>query len=206
MTRTPLIQVAACARASAQLEVLRGVELDVQRGEVLVIIGPSGSRQVDACCAASTSWRVSGGRGRWFDDPLVGYRKDDAGRLRAAQRAQHRARVRARIGMVFQQFNLFPHMTVLENVMEGPVIVKNDARRAEAEARARDLLARGRPRRQARRLSARAVGRPAAARRHRPRAGDGARGHAVRRADLGARSRAGGRGARRHEARSPPRA
>ena len=109
------------------------------------------------------------------------------------------ARFRARIGMVFQQFDLFPHMTALQNVMSGPVIVKKMAQ-GEAEAIARELLAKVGLGGLHGALSARAVGRPAAARRHRPRPGDGARGHAVRRGDLGARSRAGGRGARRHEA------
>ena len=84
------------------------------------------------------------------------------------------ARFRARIGMVFQQFDLFPHMTALGNVMSGPVIVKK-MRQGEAEAIARDLLAKVGLGAFTDTLSARAVGRPAAARRHRARHGDGSR-------------------------------
>jgi hypothetical protein len=105
--------------------------------------------------------------------------------------------------MVFQNFNLFPHLTALENVIEAPVAVRGASREPEATGEARDLLARVGLSDKAERLSAPAFGRPAAARRHRPRAGAQAQGAALRRADLGARPRAGGRSAGRHQGARP---
>ena len=108
---------------------------------------------------------------------------------------------RARIGMVFQRFNLFAHLTVLENVTEAPIQVLGAAPDAGAQRRA-GASRQCRPQGQGRALSARAFRRPAAARRHRPGPGDGAAPDAVRRADLGARSRTGRRSAGNH---APPR-
>ena len=105
---------------------------------------------------------------------------------------------RRQIGMVFQQFNLFSHMTALENVMCGPGAGAEDTARPTALADAQATAGAGRPRRQGSLLSRTALGRPAAARGDRPRAGDASDGDAVRRADLGARSRDGGRGAAGH--------
>ena len=102
--------------------------------------------------------------------------------------------LRSRIGFVFQSFNLFPHLSVLDNIMLSPMRVlgvKRAAAREQGDAAARSR----RPGEQGRRLSGAAVGRPAAARRHRARAGDGAAGDAVRRADQRARPRDGRRGA-----------
>ena len=103
---------------------------------------------------------------------------------------------RAEIGMVFQHFNLFPHMTALENMIEAPVARRGIAAPTRARA-ALELLARVGLGRQGRRLPGAAVRRPAAARRDRAGAGDAAEADAVRRADLRARPRAGRRGARR---------
>ena len=104
-------------------------------------------------------------------------------------------RVRQRVGMVFQQFNLFPHMTALGNVMEGLRTVKRPGREPRPRARARDQLERVGLADKADTLPGAAVRRPEAARGDRPRAGDGARADAVRRAHFGARPGTGRRGA-----------
>ena len=139
MTETPLIRVRDLRKTFGKLEVLRGVSFDVQRGEVMAIIGPSGSGKSTLLRCLNFLEEYEAGE-VLFDSTLVGYRKDAAGRLRPDSERNIR-RVRARMGMVFQSFNLFPHKTVLENVTEGPVIVQR-APRAEAEERARALIAR----------------------------------------------------------------
>ena len=138
--------------------------------------------------------------------PAVGRRR--AGRLSRVDGKLYElherevARKRAEIGMVFQHFNLFPHMTALENVALAPIQVKGVPRSERPEPGQRAASA-GRARRQARHVPRRAVRRPAAACGDRPRARDAAQADAVRRADLGARPRAGRRRARR-DARSWP--
>ena len=120
--------------------------------------------------------------------------RDRQTRRRMPPCGARRGAVRPDIGMVFQHFNLWPHMSVLENVIEAPMRVK-DMPKAEAVARGGAPAGEGRPRRQARCLSGAPLGRPAAARGHRPRARHVAQGDAVRRADLRARPGAEARGA-----------
>jgi polar amino acid transport system ATP-binding protein len=105
--------------------VLRGIDLEVHRGEVLVIIGPSGSGKSTLLKCLNFLEEYEQGA-VYFDDVLVGYR--DVGGRRVRDHEANIARVRAQMGMVFQGFNLFPHKTVLENVIEGPVIVKGQDR------------------------------------------------------------------------------
>jgi polar amino acid transport system ATP-binding protein len=121
-----------------RLEVLRGVSLEVQPGEVMCMLGPSGSGKSTFLRCVNHLERIDGGR-LWVDGELVGYRQsgDKIYELREAEVA----RKRAEIGMVFQRFNLFPHMTALENVIEAPIRVKRVAR-AEATERAEGLLRR----------------------------------------------------------------
>ena len=175
-------------------QALKGINLALPRGEVLCIIGPSGSGKSTFLRCINQLERADRGA-IWVDGELVGFRRvGDA--LHELVATRELARQRLACGMVFQRFNLFAHMTALQNIIEGPVTVQK-RRRARGRRRG-DGAARARgPGRQARRLSARALRRPAAARRHRPRAGDAAEADAVRRADLGARPGAGRRGAGR---------
>ena len=145
-------------------------------------------------CAASTTWRRSTpaacrSTASWSATARPTASSTSCTSARSPSKRQE-------IGMVFQQFNLFPHMTALENVTLAPTQVLR-RNRDEADRRAPRAARPGRPQRQVRRPSGRALRRPAAARRDRPRAGDGPEADAVRRADLGARPRAGRRGARR---------
>ncbi|HUB71122.1 MAG TPA: amino acid ABC transporter ATP-binding protein [Acidimicrobiales bacterium] len=117
--------------------VLRGVDLEVLSGEVMCIIGPSGSGKSTFLRCINHLEKIDAGR-LTVDGQLVGYR-EQRGRLYELRDREISDR-RAQVGMVFQHFNLFPHMTVLENVTIGPVRVKKEDR-AVAEERARQLLA-----------------------------------------------------------------
>ena len=119
-----------------RLEVLRGVSMDVARGEAVVIIGPSGSGKTTFLRCINHLERVDGGT-IYVDGELVGYREKN-GRL-VEDRESEVARKRAAIGMVFQRFNLFPHLTALGNVVEAPLRVKKLPRR-EAGELGRELL------------------------------------------------------------------
>ena len=119
-----------------RLEVLRGVDMDVARGEVVVLIGPSGSGKTTFLRCINHLERVDGGK-IYVDGELVGYREKN-GRL-VEDREAEVARKRAAIGMVFQRFNLFPHLTALGNVVEAPLRVKKLSRR-DADELGRGLL------------------------------------------------------------------
>src|SRR5262249_55966795 len=134
LTSSAMVQVDGLRKSYGTVEAVRGVSLEVQRGQVVVVIGPSG-------CGKSTFLRCI----NLLEEPSagtlqVGDRSFEFGPGKAMPHGRDLARFRARIGMVFQQFDLFPHMTVLENVMTGPVIVKKMAK-SEAEPIARELLA-----------------------------------------------------------------
>ena len=129
-----MVKAEGLRKSYGTVEAVRGVSLEVDRGQVVVVIGPSG-------CGKSTFLRCI----NLLEEPSagtlqVGDRRIDFGSKHSMPRGRELARFRARIGMVFQQFDLFPHMTALQNVMSGPVIVKKMAK-AEAETLARDLLA-----------------------------------------------------------------
>jgi polar amino acid transport system ATP-binding protein len=121
-----------------RLEVLKGVSLVVERGQVACILGPSGSGKSTFLRCINHLEQIDGGR-LWVDGELVGYRQSGA-RLYELRESEV-ARARAEIGMVFQRFNLFPHMTALQNVVEAPVSVKK-VTRANAAQQARELLGR----------------------------------------------------------------
>ncbi|MFC0408995.1 amino acid ABC transporter ATP-binding protein [Roseomonas elaeocarpi] len=131
----PKIEVAALRKSFGDHAVLRDINFRVDAGQVVVLLGPSGSGKSTLLRCLNLLVVPDGGRVRVGGDGF------DFG---AGQRLPDRrslARFRANTGMVFQQFNLFPHMTALENVMEGPRTVRRTPR-AEAEALARDLLRR----------------------------------------------------------------
>jgi polar amino acid transport system ATP-binding protein len=121
-----------------RLEVLKGIDLKVDRGTVMVILGPSGSGKSTFLRCINHLEQVNAGR-IYVDGQLVGYRQsgDRIYELRDREVAARRAEV----GMVFQRFNLFPHMTALGNVVEAPVRVRGLARTSAAK-RAREQLAR----------------------------------------------------------------
>jgi len=113
-----------------RLEVLRGVTMDVDRGEVVVVIGPSGSGKTTFLRCINHLERVDAGK-IIVDGELVGYRERN-GRLVEDGEAEV-ARKRAAIGMVFQRFNLFPHLSALGNVIEAPLRVKKLSHRQAGE-------------------------------------------------------------------------
>jgi polar amino acid transport system ATP-binding protein len=123
-------------KSFGQLEVLKGVDLDVRAGEVCCVLGPSGSGKSTFLRCINHLEKINAGR-IWVDGDLIGYR-ERGGKLHEMREKEVAAQRRA-IGMVFQRFNLFPHMTALDNVVEAPVRVLRESRSAVRE-RARALL------------------------------------------------------------------
>ncbi len=118
------------------VEVLKGVDLTVSAGEVMVIIGPSGSGKTTFLRCINHLEKINSGR-LSVDGDLVGYRERN-GKLHELRDSEV-CRKRAEIGMVFQHFNLFPHLTALENIVEAPVRVKKQ-KKADTVVVARRLL------------------------------------------------------------------
>ncbi|CAM3197156.1 amino acid ABC transporter ATP-binding protein [Tsukamurella hominis] len=136
------IEVRGLRKSFGGTEVLRGVDLDVAQGEVAIILGPSGSGKSTLLRCINHLERPDAGYVRVNDD-LIGYREAGHRGNATVLRELHPrdvARQRRRIGMVFQQFNLFPHFTVLENLTEGQLATGVST--AEAAERGRELLAR----------------------------------------------------------------
>ena len=134
----PMVKAEAVHKSFGRLEVLRGIDLEVAPREVLCIIGPSGSGKSTFLRCINHLEKIDAGR-LSVDGELVGYRQ--RGDLLYELPDSEVCRKRSEIGMVFQRFNLFPHMTALENVVEAPIRVKKESR-PDAEARARALLER----------------------------------------------------------------
>jgi polar amino acid transport system ATP-binding protein len=120
------------------LQVLKGINLEVAPKEVVCLIGPSGSGKSTFLRCVNHLEKIDGGR-LYVDGELVGYRQED-GKVYEL-RENEVARKRSEIGMVFQRFNLFPHMTALGNVVEAPIRVKG-IRKRDAHDQARELLKR----------------------------------------------------------------
>ncbi|WP_434774336.1 amino acid ABC transporter ATP-binding protein [Pseudomonas oryzihabitans] len=138
-TQDVVIQALEVHKAFGELDILKGVTLEVRRGEVVVLIGASGSGKTTFIRCLNQLEEIQGGTIR-VNGELMGFReRPDGRRVRDSER--NIARRRRDIGMVFQRFNLFPHMTVLENIIEAPIQVLGVAR-AVAVEQARALLAR----------------------------------------------------------------
>ncbi|MFF2194605.1 amino acid ABC transporter ATP-binding protein [Streptomyces sp. NPDC058157] len=133
-----MVDVRAVHKSFGPLEVLRGIDLTVRAGEVTVVLGPSGSGKSTLLRTINHLEKVDRG---WIsvDGDLIGYRRS-RGRLYELKEKEV-LRQRTRIGFVFQNFNLFPHLTVLDNLVEAPVSALGRPR-PEAEATARRLLGR----------------------------------------------------------------
>ena len=131
-----MIKAEGVHKRFGRLEVLKGVSLEVQPGEVVCMIGASGSGKSTFLRCINHLERIDAGR-LYVDGRLVGYRQsgDKIYELRDAEVC----RERAEIGMVFQRFNLFGHMTALENVIEAPIRVRK-LRKRDAVAQGRSLL------------------------------------------------------------------
>ena len=126
----PIIELDGIIKRYGDTPVLKGVSLTVAEGEIVAVIGPSGAGKSSLLRIVNQLERHHGGELR-----IAGERIDPQCGVAAL------AALRARVGMVFQSFNLWPHLTAIENVMEGPRIVQRQSR-AQAEARARALLER----------------------------------------------------------------
>ncbi len=132
----PMVRMRGLRKRFGAKEVLCGIDMDVRAGSVMCIVGPSGSGKSTLLSCINHLERIDGGR-VWVGGELVGYR-ELAGKLYELPERRV-ARMRARIGMVFQHFNLFPHMTALQNIAEAPIRVKREPA-ARVRTRALTLL------------------------------------------------------------------
>lgn len=133
---TAMVRAEQVCKDFGALSVLKGVTLSVERGQVLVLVGPSGSGKSTFLRCINHLETVTAGR-LYVDDVLVGYRELRGKLYEMPEREA--SRQRRDIGMVFQHFNLFPHRTALENIIESPIHVKK-VKKAAAIERARELL------------------------------------------------------------------
>nr|WP_090341957.1 amino acid ABC transporter ATP-binding protein [Mycolicibacterium malmesburyense] len=131
-----MVKAEAVCKNFGALQVLKGVTLEIGRGEVLCMVGPSGSGKSTFLRCINHLEQVNAGR-LYVDGELIGYR--ERGNKIYEMPLREAARQRRDIGMVFQHFNLFPHRTALENIIEAPIHVKR-VKKDDAVARARDLL------------------------------------------------------------------
>lgn len=137
-TETPMVRADRVCKNFGAVKVLKGISLEVGRGQVACMIGPSGSGKSTFLRCINHLERVDAGR-LYVDGELVGYAERGSKLHELSPKVA--ARQRREIGMVFQHFNLFPHRTALENIIEAPILVKK-IKRAEAVERGRELLAR----------------------------------------------------------------
>ena len=135
-TAKPMVLAEQVCKSFGALRVLKGVTLEVAKGQVLVMVGPSGSGKSTFLRCINHLETVNAGR-LYVDGDLIGYR--DRGTKLYEMSPRDAAKQRRDIGMVFQHFNLFPHRTALENIIEAPIHVKGVKKNAAVE-RGRDLL------------------------------------------------------------------
>ncbi|AKG45393.1 Glutamine transport ATP-binding protein GlnQ [Streptomyces xiamenensis] len=138
VTDLPMVKAERVHKSFGPVEVLKGIDLQVRRGEVFCVVGPSGSGKSTFLRCINHLEKINAGR-LYVDGELVGYRQ--RGNKLYELREREVAAQRRDIGMVFQRFNLFPHMTAAENVMEAPVQVKG-VPRSQAREQAQELLER----------------------------------------------------------------
>jgi ABC-type histidine transport system ATPase subunit len=136
---TEVLRIEQLSKSYGRLQVLNDISCSLIRGEVVSIIGPSGSGKSTLLRCTALLEPIDAGR-ICLNREEIGLERDVNGKRRPVKNNDVAA-VRRRIGMVFQNFNLFPHKTVLENVMEGPLVVLRQDRRA-CQERADQLLAR----------------------------------------------------------------
>jgi polar amino acid transport system ATP-binding protein len=132
----PLVHAVNVTKSFHHNEVLKGIDLDVDKGQVVCLLGPSGSGKTTFLRCINQLETIDGGR-IWVDGDLMGYAERN-GRLYRLKDKEIAAK-RREIGMVFQRFNLFPHKTALQNIIEAPTQVKGESRKSARE-RAMKLL------------------------------------------------------------------
>ncbi|MET2827125.1 amino acid ABC transporter ATP-binding protein [Mesorhizobium shangrilense] len=131
-TQRPMVEVRGARKSFGAMEVLKGIDLSVDRGQIVAIIGPSGSGKSTLLRSINHLETLNGGE-VWLDGVQVNQP------LRGQAFERHINTVRQQMGMVFQHFNLFPHLTVLENIAMGPTILKGMSK-SDAHALAHSLL------------------------------------------------------------------
>ncbi len=132
----PLVRAVNVHKSFGDVEVLKGIDLEVYPGEVVVLLGPSGSGKTTFLRLVNQMETLTGGR-IWVNSELIGIEERDGKLYR--RKDSDISRQRSKIGMVFQRFNLFPHKTAIENITEGQLVVTKKSKKA-AEGRAWDLL------------------------------------------------------------------
>lgn len=134
----PMVKSEGVHKSFGSLQVLKGIDLEVQRGEVFCLVGPSGSGKSTFLRCINHLEKIDSGR-LSVDGELVGYRQH--GDKLYELKDRDASKKRREIGMVFQRFNLFPHMTVMQNIIEAPIRVRGESA-AVARVRAERLLER----------------------------------------------------------------
>lgn len=137
MAENLMISAQQLCKNFGQIEVLKGIDLEVPQGSVTCLIGPSGSGKSTLLRCVNHLEKINAGR-LYVDGELIGYKERDGILYELSEKEA--ARQRADIGMVFQGFNLFPHRTAIENIIEAPIHVKG-VPESEARAKAMELLA-----------------------------------------------------------------
>ena len=138
MADEPMVRVEQVWKSFGKLDVLKGIDVAVQPQQTIVLLGPSGGGKSTILRCINHLEKIDAGR-LWVDGELMGYRQ--RGDALHEMKSRDVARQRSKIGMVFQRFNLFPHKTALENIMEAPIQVKGE-KKDHARERAIALLAR----------------------------------------------------------------